>query len=286
MTEPDRLPLRVLVKGASTVVFSSWMGGPRSDVAFPRVIEEQLTAAGWPAEVRCTAVPAELAKFPIRTWEHEVLAWSPDVVILNYGHMECVHLFLPRFLERHVNSDAARPFPLRTAYRKRVLRPSWMVLASFQAALDNRLPPTLLSHRPRRVAADLRQMIKKVRSVASPLVLIPDIPPNGAIYREWFPGMGPRIEVMNDHLRDMVAGIDQPDVRMFPVNATIAPHLVEGEDACPDGGHLTPALHRAVGEAMADVILQWAAEQPHLDLTEARARRAQRDRQRWSTTAE
>ena len=250
------------------------------------MIEEQLLAAGFPAEVRCNAVPAELTKFPIRTWQHEVLAWSPDVVILNYGHMECVHLFLPRFLERHVNTLQARPFPVRMAYRKRLLRPFWMMLANLQAALDRRLPPTVLSYRPRRVAGDLDQLIKKIRTVASPLVLIPDIPPNGAIYREWFPGMGPRIEVMNDHLRDLVGRIDQPDVRMFPLNDTIAPHLAEGEDACPDGGHITPALHRAVGEGMADVILQWAAEQPHLDLTEARARRAQRDRQRWSTSAE
>jgi hypothetical protein len=286
MTEPNRLPLRVLVKGASTVVYTSWMSGPRSDMAWPRVIEAQLHAAGYPAEVRCTAVPAEPTRFAIRTWQREVLTWSPDVIILNYGHLECVHLFLPRFLERHATSINGRPFPVRLAYRKRVLRPVWRALANLQAAVDRRVPPDVFSYKPRRVAADLGQVITRVRTVASPLVLIPDIPQPGAPYRKWFPGMGPRILTMNDALRDLVAKIDEPDVRMFPLLETIAPLLGEDEDACPDGGHLTVPLHRAVGEGMADVIVQWAAQQPHLDLDGYRARRTDPDRERLSPTAD
>jgi hypothetical protein len=286
MTEPNRLPLRVLVKGASTVVYTSWMSGPRSDFAWPRVIEAELFAAGYPAEVRCTALPAEPTRFALRTWQQEVLTWSPDVIILNYGHLECVHLFLPRFLERHATSINGRPHRLRLAYRKRVLRPVWRVLAKAQMLLDRRLPPDLLSYKPKRVAADLGMVIQRVRTVASPLVLIPDIPQPGTPYQKWFPGMGPRIHTMNDTLRDLVAKIDEPDVRMFAFNAVIDPLIGEGEEACPDGGHLTPPLHRAVGEGMAAVIVQWAAQQPHLDLDGYRAPATAPDRGRLSPTAD
>ncbi len=283
---PPRLPLRVLVKGASTVVYTSWLGGPRSDFAWPRVVEEQLHAAGFPAEVRCTAQPAELTKSAIRTWQEEVLAWSPDVIILNYGQMECVHLFLPRWFERHANSVKGRPLPGRMFYRKRILRPTWMALASLQRHLDERMPLILVEGRRRRVAADLQRYIERVRTVASPLVLIPDIIGPGKPYQKWFPGEAERGELMNETLRDLVARIDEPDVRMFPSVATVEPLLAEDEDAYPDGGHFTPRLHRATGEAVAEVIIEWAEAQPHLDLSEARARRAELDRGRLSRTAD
>jgi lysophospholipase L1-like esterase len=276
-TPPNRLPLRVLVKGASTVVYTSWMSGPRTDFAWPRVVEAELLAAGFPAEVRCTAMPAELAKQTVRTWQAEVLTWSPDVVVLQYGHMETIHLFLPRWLERHVNSLHERPGVVRSFYRKRILRPSWMVLAKTQRALDKRLPADLLAYKPRRVVADLKQYLKHVCTVASPLVLVCEIPPTGAPYRDWFPGTTQRIATMNQHLEAMVAELANENIRWIPVNSITGAHLEPGQDATPDGGHFTPPLHRAVGEAIADVIVDWAEKQEHLDLSAARARRAEAD---------
>ena len=55
MNDPLPLPLRVLVKGASTAHTVSWMGGPRRDFAYARATEAALYAAGTPAEVRSTA---------------------------------------------------------------------------------------------------------------------------------------------------------------------------------------------------------------------------------------
>lgn len=266
MTDPNRLPLRVLVKGASTVVYTSWMGGPRSDFAWPRVIEAELYAAGYPAEVRCTAMPSEPTRFGIRTWQQEVLAWSPDVIILHYGHQETIHVFLPRVLERHANSLKTRPHAGRAAYRKYVTKPVWRFLAHAQSQVDQRVPPNLLSFKRKRVAADLERYISRVRTVASPLVLVPEIPPPGRAYDRWFPGMRARCEAMNETLHQLVDSIGSPDVRMFGTNAVIGPLVPEGEDAAPDGGHLTPPLHHAVGTALAQVILEWAKDQPHLDL--------------------
>lgn len=286
MTEPDRLPLRVLVKGASTVVFTSWMGGPRSDFAWPRVIEAELFAAGYPADVRCTAIPAEPTRHAFRDWQEEVLAWSPDVIILTYGHFECVHLFLPRFLERYANSNTVRPGPVRSRYREHVVRPAWKSLAKLQSVVDGRLPPNLLSFKPRRVSVYLERLIERFRTVGSPLILIPDIPQPGKPYQKWFPGMGPRIHVMNDTLRTLVEKVDQVDVRMFSIVDVFEPLVDDPDDACPDGGHFTPPLHRAVGEAMAAVIVEWASHQTHLDLDGYRAWSAELERGRLSPAAD
>ena len=52
MSSPLPLPIRVLVKGSSTVNWTSWSGGPRTDFIFPRVIEERLLADGRPCDVQ------------------------------------------------------------------------------------------------------------------------------------------------------------------------------------------------------------------------------------------
>jgi hypothetical protein len=120
------------------------------------------------------------------------------------------------------------------------------------------------------VAADLQRLVEQARTVASPLILIPNILPAGRVYTKWFPGIDPRIEVMNATIADMVRRLDQPDVRVFRVDEVVAPMLGEGEEAQPDGGHYTPEIHQAVGRAIAEVVLTWAADQPHLDLPQAR----------------
>ena len=76
------------------------------------------------------------------TWEEEVLGFSPDVIVLVYGHYETLHLILPRWLERHANSLKARPRRLESFYRRRILQRVWMLLARLQARLDPVIDPT------------------------------------------------------------------------------------------------------------------------------------------------
>lgn len=262
MPEPLPLPLRVLVKGASTSVWTSWMGGPRSDLAYPRVIEEKLLAAGRPADVRVTALPAERTKDAFKTWERDVIPWSPDVVILHYGHFETIHLMAPRWLERYANSLSLRPGVIRTKYH-RVVQKIWRAFAVGQQFADRRVDPTIFAWRPRKVAADLDRLILRIRNISSPLVLIPDLIEPGPPYQKWFPGMGARIEVMNKTLDELVTRIGNPEVRRFPVSKVVEDLDLEGHPT-PDGGHFTPTVHRAVGEALAEVILEWADGQAHL----------------------
>ncbi len=263
-----QMPLRVLVKGASTVNWTSWMGGPRTDFIFPRVVEEQLLADDRPCVVNTISMTSEKTSKILSTWQREILGFSPDVIVLLYGHYETIHLFLPRWLERHANSLRVRPRWWSRLYRDKVLRPTWMLLAQLQAKLDIALDPTIRRNRPKHVAADLRAYIDQVRQVGSPLVFCFELLPPTARYQSWFPGMAARMAVMNTAIEQMVAETGLSDVRYFKVRPLV--DKVAGGDqelATPDGFHYSPDMHRAIGEALAAEITDWAETQPHLRRT-------------------
>jgi hypothetical protein len=263
--DPVSLPIRVLVKGASTVNWTSFMGGPRSDFAYPRATEAALLAAGRRAEVRDTSIAAEHPKQALRDWQRAVVNFSPDVIVLHYGHMEAIHLFLPRALQRHAQSLQNRPGPIRDAYRGRVLRPGWKALARLQQRIYRKLPVTgVFRRRSRRAARDLEQLIRRVQDVGSPLVLVMELTPPGSNYADWFPGMGERLEIVNQDFRDVVRRVGRPNVRVFPVRAVLAELSASADEISPDGAHFSPAAHRTVAAALAREIGEWADTEGHL----------------------
>jgi hypothetical protein len=73
-----------------------------------------------------------------------------------------------------------------------------------------------------------------------------------------------RTLIMNKAMEDMVERIDKPNVRLFKVTAINQEFIDRGEEPCPDGAHFTPAVHRAIGEQMAEDVLKWAETQEHL----------------------
>jgi lysophospholipase L1-like esterase len=255
-------PLRVVVMGASASVDTSFHGGPRADLGYPRVIEAELRAAGRPARVHVSALQANRTRHGLATWEREVDPWDPDVVILHYGQADMVHLFLPRWLERHANSLRRRPGRVQDTYRKVVLRPIWLALARVQTRLDARVDAGKLSRRQRLVTAELAQMVELSRTASSPLVLVPTLLRPGPPWQKWFPGAGARMETLNRTFADVVREAADPDVRTFPLAALVEDLIPEGYEPTPDGGHFTPPIHHAIGAAMAQEILQWAMQRP------------------------
>lgn len=187
MPTPLPLPVRVLVKGSSNVNWVSWMNGPRTDFAFPRVIEEKLLSEGRPCTVQTITMTSEQARTLLRTWQREILGFSPDVIILGHGHFEAVHLFLPRWLERHANSLKARPRRIPALYRKFFLRPVWKLLAQLQARVDSVVDPNIRRSRPRKVAADMERYISQVQKVGSPLIFCLEFPRRHPDTRAGFP---------------------------------------------------------------------------------------------------
>jgi lysophospholipase L1-like esterase len=264
MPAPLPLPMRVLVKGPSTVVWLSDMGGPRTDFTFPRSLEAHLLAAGQPVEVLNTAIASDRAKTTLRNWQREILAYSPDVIILLYGQYETLHFLAPWWLERHANSLRRRPGRIREHYRKRLLGPAWMSLARFQAKVDTRVNSTFWRGRPPRVTAHLERLIERSQLVGSPLVYVFEILPPAKRWQSWFPGMAERTVVMNEAIAGLIDRIDKPNVRLFPMQDLVKRNFADIEEVAPDGGHFTPELHRVIGEALSEEILAWAATQPHL----------------------
>lgn len=258
------LPLRVLVKGSSIVNQVSWRGGPRTDFTFPRALEEQLLRDGRPCDVRTITAMAETTGPILKTWQQEVIGFSPDVIVLLYGYVETIHGFLPRWLERHANSWKGKPRPMRSLYRRTILRRTWKLVAELQMRLD-RVVPSRRRGRNRRVAAHLEEYIAQVQTVASPLVLLMELLPPASRYDRWFPGMTDRIAAMNDALAGTVERVDRPNVRFFRVRHLVDEHH-DGDldDAMPDGSHFSPEMHRHVGTALAAEIEAWADTQPHL----------------------
>jgi hypothetical protein len=264
MPAPQPLPIRVLVKGASLSHDISARPQLREDFTFSRVIEESLLASGHGAHVWTAAVASQPTAHLFRTWEEQVKAWSPDVVILNAGYYEPVHLFLPRWLERHANSLKARPGPVRGLYRQYALRPVWKSLAKVQRALDQRVGGRYFAHRVRRAEADLRAYVDRTRQVGRPLVLIFEFLRPGARGRDWFPGMEERAEMMNVMLRRLVASYEDPDVQLVRIPEIVERRLPPGTEPNNDGFHYNPDVHRFIGEEIAEEIRTWAKQYPRL----------------------
>lgn len=265
MANPLPLPVRVLVKGPSTVNWISWMGGPRSDFSYPRVIEDDLLAHGRPATVRNTGVLGEPVRAWFPAWERDVLQFSPDVVVLSAGHYEAVHLFLPHWFERHANLVATRGGAASRLYRKLVLRPFWKFVVTAQGKLDTVLPTRVRRRRIQRAVADTEAFIRHARQVGGPLVLVLEVLLPAPAQSRWFPGMAGRVELANALLREAVEGFGDSDVRWVATGEIAQKHY--GEDlqmATPDGFHFTPELHRAVGEELAREIREWTDGQAHL----------------------
>src|SRR5689334_6460832 len=264
MSVPQALPILVLVNGAWLMHDISARPQGREDFLFSRVIEESLLLSGHGANVWTAAVASEPTRLAFRTWEEQVKAWSPDVVILSYGYYEVIHLFLPRWLERHANSLHTRPGRFREAYRKYLLRKVWMTGAKLQCRLDKVVGARGFGRTIRKVEKELHTYIDRTREVGQPLIMLFEFLPPGERGRGWFPGMTERTALMNEMLRRLVADYANPEIVLVPIPDIAERTMPPGVEPNTDGFHYTGALHRAIGEEIADEIRAWAKQYPRL----------------------
>jgi lysophospholipase L1-like esterase len=256
MSAHETARLRVLVKGSSLVFKTPERVVARGDHGFPRWLEVELGRLGVDAQCWSAGRLSEPTSAAFDEWQPQVLAWGPDVVVLGYGFYECIHAFLPRWLEVHVNSTRARPGPFRRRYRRYLLRPVWKGLAQLQRVLDGRIQDRFFDRRRRRVLTDYAELVRRTRDASSPLVVVLELLPPGGRAGSWFPGMASRIEAMNRGLHEMVRSLGDPEVRIVPV-ADIAKGLGHGEDPVPDGLHYSPQMRRLLGRAVAQDVERW-----------------------------
>lgn len=264
-----RLPVRILYKGASTVMWqSSTDREAPSLLPYPRVVEEQLRRRGHDVHTQVHALSAVRATSILSRWEEEATSTAPDVVVLHYGHMETIHALIPRWVERHARAGRERPGPVRERYRAHLVRPVWKLLAQLQRRVDLALPrpwaERIARRRAERVVALLEQYVARLGRLTSPLVVVMGMTSPGRLWLDWFPGIAVRMPAMEAALQAMVERADSPRLVFLDVWDEAQAWDERGEDPRPDGGHYTAAFHRRVGERLAATVEEWAATQSHL----------------------
>jgi len=262
MSTPLQLPVRVLVKGASNVLMTSWMGGPRTDMPFPRVVEAELLAGGRAAEVRNAGELGMPIRRMYKTWEVDVARWSPDVILFAVGQYDVLHALLPYWLERMANRVDRRPSFTQRWWRKAVRLLVRGVLKT-QRFVDR--PSLLLKRRTRHALRDLAGYIKLSSNWGSPLIILLEIHPPTTAKMAWFGGWHNRIAAFNQGMRDIAANETSGNV-LFVEMTDLTEQFDPGtpDELWADGIHFNPAMHRLVGQRLAGVIDDWAADQPHL----------------------
>jgi lysophospholipase L1-like esterase len=263
MPSPMQLPMRVLVKGASNVLWTSMMGGPRSDLVFARAMEAELLAGGRATEVRNGGVLGMPIYEMFKTWEDEVARWSPDVIVMAVGQYDILHTLLPHWLERAANRIDRRPAFFQRWFYRRFLRLVARGALLTQRRIDR--PGHKLDRRSRHAIRDLAEYIKITKQVGSPLIILLEIHPPTAAKIEWFGGWDERIAVFNDRMRELAEADESGCVRfveMMDLTAGFDPGTPE--QLWADGIHFNPAMHRLVGQRLAAVAEEWARTQPHL----------------------
>jgi hypothetical protein len=265
----ETLPVRILYKGASTVMWQSTTDRRAPGLLpYPRVVEQVLRGRGRDVHTAVDAMSAVRATSILRTWEQQATSVAPDVVVLHFGHMETIHAFIPRWVERHARGARNLPGPVRDRYRQHLVRPLWKALAVGQQRLDRALPEVLARRLARRraekVVAVLERYVSHLWRLSSPLVVIVGLMEPGRFYADWFPGTVDRMPVMDQALRAMVERAGTSSLVYVDLWDEAAAWDERGADPRPDGAHYTPEFHRLVGERVADVVDGWAATQPHL----------------------
>lgn len=261
-SEPQQLPMRVLVKGASNVLWTSMMSGPRSDLVFARVIEKELLAGGRAVEVHNRGALGMPIYQMFDDWEDDVARWSPDVIVLAVGQYDVLHLLIPRWLERGANRIDLRPSRLKWIWN-RILRLIARVLLLTQRRIDR--SGVSMDRRSRNAIRDLEKYIKITHQVGSPLIILLELHPPTQHKIAWFGGWGERIATFNERLR-AVAENDATGRVRFVEMMDLTEQFDPGtpEQLWADGIHYNPDLHQLVGKRLADIAEEWAATQPHL----------------------
>jgi hypothetical protein len=249
------VPLRIAVVGNSIPLNAAPFGTSTGERPYPRLLEHVLDDRGVVAEVRNNARTATTVKDAVCEWDETVFAYGPDVVVVQYGGMECSPGVLPRWVESRANGwhyHGGRASRLG----RRVLLRVWRWARSYQRVADRLLGLRTYRMRPARFAWELRHFLGLTLGVGAPLVLALDVHAFGARYVHWIPNVNARRERVNAALAAVVA--EFPAVRLVPVSSMVSSVGVDA--ALSDGVHFTAEMHALVADTLADLIVAFVAE--------------------------
>ena len=257
----DRRPLSVVAFGNSVASLVMPVEGAteedmRSAATYLEVMADRLTAAGVPVQPHLEAEWFDFLHRGIKHYQRRVRNHSPDVLVVQYGLNEMQPWIVPVWLIRHLLVRGWAVTRTARVYRDRVAGPVWKRVRRLRRWAAPHVGTTTWQTTPRRFAGHLRVLVRMTRSQTRPLVLVLDVNRPGATLEHFLPGLQERHEVFQQLIRDVVASFGSEDVRVVP-SAQICAGV--GADALPDGMHMSPAAHAALGEHLADEVLAWLA---------------------------
>ena len=247
--------LRVLVVGSSTTYMTVPHRSSRHDGTYAEHLDAELAALGVTARTTLRSRWHGMIN-GARKEQESLRETMPDVVVLNYGIVECQPRVLPTWFYRSFVTWLPGTRRHEIFYRRTIMPRLWRLVRSYQ-----RLATTMVAshtHRlsPRRFDLELRKTIEGLRLDLAPLILVLDIDPVTAKVEHFIPGMQTRVQRYNSLLRAVVEDMAQPDTRLLRTSEVV--HNLGVEVALPDGIHRSSAGHRAVAAMIATEIAPWA----------------------------
>lgn len=251
---PNR-PLRVVVTGSSVGFFVRPPGTDRAEGPYADQTVDLLAAAGVPVSLvnRCRWLGEIHDGFD--RIEPDVFATSPDVVVVNFGWIECQPKVFPTAVLRWTTTYRPRLNPRTIGARRTLARKAGTAykratpwVASRYEGLPSRMPEA-------RFTEELTRYVRTVRRELRSLVVVMNVNPTSDRVEEVLPMANARAERFSEIAATVVADFDDPEVTLLDTRSIV---LEKGTDAVlPDGIHYNVEGHRLVADALTGVVQRW-----------------------------
>lgn len=248
-------PLRVVVVGNSTALYVRPRRTGVADRTYGQELQRGLREHGVAAWVTNEARWWEQVHQALARWEGAVHGHQPDVVVMNYGIIDCQAKVLPGWLLRWVYSWRPSLHPVARALRTVVVRPLQRLIATLLPLLCRLVGQRTARVSPARFRAELARLVEITRRETGALVLVLTINPPGPALRARMPGIDRRAERYSALIRTTVDSLGDPDARVIDVEQVI--ERVGRSAAIADGLHYTPVGHREVAAELQRSVLGW-----------------------------
>jgi len=241
------------VVGSSVGYFVRPPGTDRAEGSYPEVVADLLADDGIPAAVRNSCTWLGQVHQAFRQVEQQVVETMPDVLVVNFGWMECQPRVIPTAVLRVLTTHSA---PLNRWRRARV-QVSWQLSRVFR-----RLTRELAAHwrgtpsrmDPPRFERELSRLVDLARKELRALVLVLNVNPPTDRIEHFLPTVNERTALFSDIIGAITASRDDA-VRLIDTRSMV--QELGADKVLPDGIHFNVEGHHRVAEMITREILDW-----------------------------
>lgn len=240
-------PLRVTVLGSSV---SLLVTGPRTEgtpyLTYPSYLD-RLSGGSLELQVTNLSRIYGLVSDFASAWAYPLARTRPDVVILQFGLGEAFPRVTPRWLNNFLLGVGRRHAPVRRQ-AWRAARPLLMRIHHVERRVDRRVPTWWARMSSERFERELRALALKITEQIGARVIL--MTAYQATDRAPFhgPPMDRRVEENNRRIMSVASSVG---AEVFHLDKVVGGY---GEDALPDGLHMSVEVHRIVATALADML--------------------------------